>query len=25
MERLSAIAAKPNHTSGILTAIIDEL
>ena len=25
MERLSVVAAKPNHTSGILTAIIDEL
>ena len=25
MERLSIVAAKPNHTSGILTAIIDEL
>jgi len=25
MERLSILAAKPNHTAGILTAIIDEL
>jgi len=25
MERLSIVAAKPNHTSGMLTAIIDEL
>ena len=25
MERLSIVAAKPNHTPGILAAIIDEL
>ena len=25
MERLSVVAAKPSHTPGILTAIIDEL
>ena len=25
MERLSIVAAKPNHTPGILTAIIDEV
>jgi len=25
MEHLSVIAAQPNHTSDILTAIIDEL
>ena len=25
MERLSVVAAKPDHTSGILTAIVDEL
>jgi hypothetical protein len=25
MERLSVVAAKPNHTAGIVAAIIDEL